>query len=174
MASWLLLEQCKIPCKVRTNGADSSVYEGLEKYMSATNISDINFRKISVIVYGHGRLRQVLTCVFMSGRTWNMGWGALSGRQRRILFWEGSDLFFLHCPLPSSRSYFLLNNISSLLNIIIGQHAQQGRDMAVSRYGSFHGAKSLQIFSLFTISMVAAPPRAKGQVIHPRLLLYFK
>lgn len=47
------------------------------------------------------------------------GWGPLSGGQRWILFLEGSDLFFLHCPLPSLRSSFLLDN-TSLLHISTG------------------------------------------------------
>lgn len=79
-APWLLLEECKnsLQCENKWHRLICLLRAWEHKqYLRAPSTSNIHFRRIFVIVYWQGRLRQVLTCVFLFGRTWTWG-GALS------------------------------------------------------------------------------------------------
>lgn len=171
LASWLLLEECKILCKVRTNGADSSVYEGLESLRSIwalqTSVTLISEKYLWLFMgmADLDRFWHVYSCP--AGLGHGVGSFKWSSKENSIL----GRSWFVFPALPTS---FLKELLPPKQYFLTPQYYHRTACSARTRYGSIHGAKCLQIFSLLTISIVAAPPRAKGQVIHPILLLYFK
>lgn len=86
------------------------------------NVCDLHFRRLWM-VSGPGQAWTGFDMCILVRQDLGMGWGPLSGRQRS-LFWEGSDLLLLHCPLPSSEA--------PLSNISTGQRALLGKDRPVS------------------------------------------